>query len=674
MKRDMTKFWTYFQSIIVLTLFVVLGCFIARKATSKEESISSLEAALRVAESNRTELEKVLRHYQQKSADSLKYKAACFLIENMPFYSYSVGKQLDNYKNFYIWLKSDPKKSPEELSDSVKKVYGPIGQLERKHDIRTVDSAYLCNNIEWAFKVWEEQPWGKNISFDTFCEYILPHRIDDEPLEYWREMYYDKFNSLLDSLRMSDTLDKEDPLIAANYLINRLPDKEYRYTGTTPTTLGHLGPQYVQYQTGTCREVTDFSMYMLRALGIPCAIDFVPARSNVNAGHFWLVSWNKNGEDYLTDFPSTLGLARKNWWYRWDDSAKIYRYTFSLNRELYEAMATYEEEIYSFWQLPKFIDVTRDYAYYYKKELKIPTSRLYQKKQDEKIAYLCSSSRGSWIPVDWTVYDPDHLVFRNLKKGAVMRVATYQKKTLCFVTDPFYVDKWTDEICYYSATEEKQDVVLYAKTNINNENGFRRRMVGGVFEASNRSDFADRDTLFTIQRIPYRLNTTVKSRTNKKYRYFRYVGPKNASCNVAEIAFYGCADTTGLKGKVIGTPGCYQQDGSHEYTNAFDGKTWTSFDYCKATGGWTGIDTGKKVAVDRIVYTPRNRDNYIRPGDVFELFYCDGDWKSAGKIKASADSLLYQDIPKNALLLLRNHTRGIDERIFVYENNMQSWK
>lgn len=670
----MTKFWTYFQYIISITLFVVLGWFIVSKVFSKEELISSLEAALRVAESNRSELEKVLRHYQQTPADSLKYKAACFLIENMPFYSYSVGKQLDNYKDYYIWLKSDPKKSPEEISDSVKKVYGPIGQLDRKRDIRMVDSAYLCNNIEWAFKVWQEQPWGKNISFDTFCEYILPYRIDDEPLEYWREMYYDKFNSLLDSLRMSDTLDKEDPLIAANYLINRLPDKNYRYTGTTPTTFEHLGPQYVQYLTGTCREVTDFSMYLLRALGIPCAIDFVPARSYVNAKHFWLVSWNKNGEDYSTDFPWALGLVRKNWWYRWDDSAKIYRYTFSVNRELYEAMAAYEEEVYPFWQLPKFIDVTQDYAYYYKKELKIPTSRLYQKKQDGKITYLCFSSRGSWIPIDWTVYDPDHLVFRNLKKGAVMRVATYQKGVLGFVTDPFYVDKWTDEIGYYSANEEKQDVVLYAKTNINSENGFRNRMVGGVFEASNRSDFVERDTLFIIQRKPYRLNTTAKSRTNEKYRYFRYVGPEYASCNVAEIAFYGCADTTALKGKVIGTPGCYQQDGSHEYTNAFDGKTWTSFDYCKSVGGWTGIDAGEKVKVDRIIYTPRNRDNYIRPGDVFELFYCDGDWKSAGKIKASADSLVYRDIPKNVLLLLRNHTRGIDERIFVYENNTQSWK
>ena len=63
------------------------------------------------------------------------------------------------------------------------------------------------------------------------------------------------------------------------------------------------------------------------------------------------------------------------------------------------------------------------------------------------------------------------------------------------------------------------------------------------------------------------------------------------------------------------------------------GKHWTSFDYSKPTGGWAGLDLGKEVKVDRIVYTPRNRDNYVRPGDVYELFYCERDWQSAGTIK-----------------------------------------
>ena len=217
------KYLGYIQ-FIVLVLFIWLGWQIIDRITFREEMITPLGAALQSAKNNRKELEKVLRHYQKNPADSLKYKAACFLIENMPFYSYSTSKQLENYKSYYAWLKKSRGQTAKQVADSVKKVYGPLGEPEKKHDIREVDSAYLCNNIEWAFKVWREQPWGKNVSFETFCEYILPYRIEDETLEYWREMYYDKYNQLLDSLKTSDSLDMEDPVVAANYLINTLPD------------------------------------------------------------------------------------------------------------------------------------------------------------------------------------------------------------------------------------------------------------------------------------------------------------------------------------------------------------------------------------------------------------------------------------------------------------------
>ena len=58
-----------------------------------------LKDALQFAGENRTEMEKVLAHYRQNPADSLKYRAAVFLIENMPgHYSY---KHQDNFQAYY---------------------------------------------------------------------------------------------------------------------------------------------------------------------------------------------------------------------------------------------------------------------------------------------------------------------------------------------------------------------------------------------------------------------------------------------------------------------------------------------------------------------------------------------------------------------------------------------
>lgn len=77
-------------------------------------------------------------------------------------------------------------------------------ELSLKNDIAEADSAYLCDNIDWSFKVWEEQLWGRNVSFEDFCEYILPYRVGNEALSSWRQDYYKDFNGILDSLRASD--------------------------------------------------------------------------------------------------------------------------------------------------------------------------------------------------------------------------------------------------------------------------------------------------------------------------------------------------------------------------------------------------------------------------------------------------------------------------------------
>ena len=82
--------------------------------------------------------------------------------------------------------------------------------------------------------------------------------------------------------------------------------------------------------------------------------------------------------------------------------------------------------------------------------------------------------------------------------------------------------------------------------------------------------------LFLIEKQPERLRTMAYSRSLTPFRYVRYIGPEKGHCNVAEIEFYEAGGLLPLSGRVIGTPGCYQQDGSHEYTNAFDGNTETS--------------------------------------------------------------------------------------------------
>lgn len=649
-------------------------------ACEKNVEPSYLEQALVLAAENRTELEKVLSFYNQNPDDSLKYKAACFLIENMVHHYYYDGEQLEKYQNYYKALHNHKKKpgDPVDILDSISKIYGSfsLSNLQAKYDLRELDSTYICNNIEWSFKVWEEQPWGKNITFDDFCEYILPYRIGDEKPTEWKQLYYEKYNHYLAPLLDSAYQDRDDPVIAAKLLMDSITDHDSIYfTMTAPPSYPHIGAQTALYKSGSCRELTDYAMYVCRALGIPCYIDFMIARGDNNADHFWISYTDKWGELYVQDFPGWLSVTRQSG-LRFDSKAKVYRHTFSIDHDIRNEIMSLDGSAPQFFERPLFKDVTIYSAGHYIQDLKIPAAQLYDTGSKKKIAYLCLSRRMEWVPIAWTKFDKKNLSFKNVQKGAVMRVATWENNRLVFQTDPFAIDHLSNEMTFFPSKSTLEDVILYAKFKLDDENIFRDRMLGAVIEGSNYPDFIERDTIYVINEVPKRLNTSVNINSEKKYKYLRYYGANDTNCNLSELAFYeNVNDTAKIRGKIIGTPGDWEGYGTHEYTNVFDGKTWTSFDYKDKSGGWAGLELDKPTKVGRIVYTPRNRDNFIRPGDTFELFYCDSEWKSLGKIKdEKSDSLLFKNVPRGALLYLMNHTRGIQERIFTFEDGEQMWK
>ncbi|WP_235827479.1 hypothetical protein [Bacteroides caecimuris] len=99
---------TITKLIPVIFLSVITGgsLFYSCSQEKKEEIavVLRLDAALSQAGENRVELEKALHRYQSNPSDSLKYRAACFLIENMPSYTYYKGELLEQYLTFFTLL------------------------------------------------------------------------------------------------------------------------------------------------------------------------------------------------------------------------------------------------------------------------------------------------------------------------------------------------------------------------------------------------------------------------------------------------------------------------------------------------------------------------------------------------------------------------------------------
>lgn len=244
-----------------------------------------MEGTLERAGKNRAELEKVLEHY---AGDELKYKAACYLIEHMENCYFYADPRIDSLKSLR-WMATVYREGP--WLDSVKRVWSHFSYRDTRkvYDAEVITADYLIDNIDHAFEVWGKRPWAKYYSFDDFCEYVLPYRIANEPLEAWRRVYYDRYAATVDSMYGgSDVLEVVKAV--------RKKFKEEGFIWNTHFSLPHCGGLFLlDHHTGQCPESCDITVYILRALGIPVGTDCYIASPYISGAHSWTILRDTTG-------------------------------------------------------------------------------------------------------------------------------------------------------------------------------------------------------------------------------------------------------------------------------------------------------------------------------------------------------------------------------------------
>lgn len=143
-----------------------------------------LGRSLQQAGKNRAEMEKVLAYFKD-DPDPLKYRAAKFLIENMPYhYSYE-GNAVEAYDSAYLQMSDEPLPDRnqffKELTDSIR-----FADKRFAIDIQSVNADYLIRAIDEACDTWRRSLWQDDYDEDLFFNYVLPYRILNEPLSDWR--------------------------------------------------------------------------------------------------------------------------------------------------------------------------------------------------------------------------------------------------------------------------------------------------------------------------------------------------------------------------------------------------------------------------------------------------------------------------------------------------------
>ena len=327
-------------------------------------------------------------------------------------------------------------------------------------------------------------------------------------------------------------------------------------------------------------------------------------------------------------------------------------------------------ELPEFFRIPLFEDVTDHYTPDYAEEVMIPDSLFTEKVAPGDVIYLCSLSRNIWRVEDYTVKGLFRARFNGVQTGNIVCAARMGEDGLTSVTEPFVVGKKPDEYVFFKPSRKKETVILKSKYHLEGDDGkYGEIMRNGVFEGSQTPDFQHPDTLAIIQSRPVRQTTRLNTyrQSVEPHKFVRYKGTYGSSSIAAEIGFYG---HDGLPVEYDRILGVQSEKARRALAHAFDSDPSTSY---SAEDGWCGLELSTPVHVHSVTFTPRNRVNYIYAGDEYELFYYHGSWISLGRMVADSDSLLYHNVPVGALLFLKNHTTGVNEMAFTYEDGIQNF-
>jgi len=599
----------------------------------------------------------VLDHYRGDK-NPLKIKAARFLLDNMKERFSVEGERVQRY--------SDSIRKYHQNGDSLHKKIFPLRSLSFQEniirDINSVTPEYLIDNIDRSFAAWDEAGWKDQVCFEDFCEFILPYRIGNEPLEYWKkEIVHDSiFKATGDEIYSCTDLKKAATLFIRKFhKINSGFKAKYGENAANIPDLPYSIFKLIS--TGTCVDLSKVNMFPCRAAGIPITSDFTPRWANYRSDHVWPVIITKL-KSYPFGYPvkDSLGIYRADTIRK---PSKVYRNIFSGNPESHARQRGYCEFLPYFFNNPRLIDVTDKYIP--TKDIKIPV--LFNKGKD-KFGYLAINNRESWDPVGWGRLKFGAAKFPKIGFNALYLPAFVSEEGIKPFNYPFTVLK-NGKIRYLKPDFDKvRKVEIQRKSPLSR--GIQKdieKMIRSKFQASNDADFKNPETFYTITQYPDVYYNEIKVNSPKKYRYVRYLGRDSTRCYIAELEFYTKNSNEPLKGKVIGTKG------GKPLENAFDGDPLTYIEATLEPNRWVGLDLGVPKEISRIRFEARNDKNHIIPGNFYELFYWDKEWKSLGEKKGTDKVLVYDNAPSGCLFLLKNYTEGKEEQIFTYENGKQVW-
>lgn len=629
------------KPVFTILLFFVLGVAMiltsCRRGTTKYPMLVDVNSALELSGENRVELQKVLDYYREEKPDPLKLKAAEYLISNMVAHYAVSGKTMER-------LKRDVDTTFQDQPRAVKLIFYLMaariaitqGDNTVEYDLHKIASDYLIKNIERSFGIWEEIKNHYDLSDEDFFKYVLPYRIDNEPLTEWKDSAYYHLYDFYKGEQLGFSLTGYQNYISAKVM-------DYN---SLVTLKNQLSDSLFRLYAMDCIDQAHRTQITNRVFGIPTAVDFVPHYPTQENRHYWTILRDRR---CVNSKYNTLNTPH---------TAKVYRKTSFIN--------AIPEDKHNF--IPRFIrdpykmDVTEEYENVTSLECKFKTFR-----SDTKYGYLCVFNNLAWNEVGWSEMRGGKVIFEQVGRDIMYMPCYYNGKNQVLADYPLWVRSNGEAESIVPDRDSLQTLRLNRKFTYNSSGDYSGMAIIGVqLYATNDLSKAPYDLVSEIRHYNYMAYDTLRVNTTKKYKYWmmKKVGqnfPEFASVKfvqdnggVLTVASTFTIDATGKMNKDGLISRIIFNDDLLDFGMVFN---------------IAGVEFEEPVSVDVVKYITRNDKNGVYSGDTYELLYFDkGEWVSLGKKVATADYIEYDNVPSGALYWLRNRTEGKEERPFTVTN------
>ena len=168
-------------------------------------------------------------------------------------------------------------------------------------DLKTLTSAFLLENVDYAYKARNRFPWAKQIPDSIFLNDVLPYVSMNEKRDNWRKDFYERFSKYVE-----DCKDIRCAIDSVNKNIRDEVKVDYNTKREKPDQSPY---ESMRQGMASCSGLSILLTDAFRAVGIPSRIAGTPNWHDNRGNHNWNEVWI-DGEWYFTEFyPSGLNVS-----------------------------------------------------------------------------------------------------------------------------------------------------------------------------------------------------------------------------------------------------------------------------------------------------------------------------------------------------------------------------